>query len=80
MQLPLGMRQDAPQWAPGIVTPESIVFFQGGGQRLRGGSARKQVDRCVSSICLAPGAWQMGCGDQASESLDSFQTVWFSRL
>lgn len=40
----------------------------------------EQVDRCVSSICLAPGAWQMGCGDQASESLDSFQTVWFSRL
>lgn len=37
LQLPLGMRQDAPQWAPGIVTPESIVFFQWGGQRLRGG-------------------------------------------
>lgn len=25
-----------------------------------------QVDRCVSSICLAPGVWQMGAGDQAA--------------
>lgn len=86
LQLPLGMHQDALQWAPGIVTSQWKLFFQGGGRgsmRLGEGERQKaseQVDRCVPSICLAPGAWQMGCGDQASENLDSFQTVSFSSL
>lgn len=42
LQLPLGRCQDALQWALGIVTPESTVFFQGGGRgsKGRGRSAR----------------------------------------
>lgn len=38
------------------------------------------VDRCVFSICLTPGAWQMGCRDQAAENLDPFQTAPFPVL
>lgn len=75
LQLPRGMGQDALQWAPGIVTPESTVFSQGGGRgSTRQGKCQKaseQVDRCVSSFCLAPGARQMGCGDEASEKSGS---------
>ena len=39
-----------------------------------------QVDRYVSSICLAPGVWQMGRRDQAAENLDPFQIAPFPRL
>lgn len=55
-----------------------------GAQAQRGwGKCQKpsgQVDRCVSSICLIPGAWQMGRRDQAAENLDLFQTAPFPRL
>lgn len=56
-----------------------LASFRAGAPALQGwGKCQKpsgQVDRCVFSICLAPGAWQMGRGDQAAENLDQFQTA-----
>lgn len=85
-QLPLEVPQDAPSsGGPGTLQPGECVFFpRWRAESLQGwGMCQKpsgQVDRCVSSICLAPGAWQMGRGDQAAENLDQFQTAPFPRL
>lgn len=78
LQLPLGTPQDALQWAPGIVTPENTLIFQGAGW----GSARKHRNRLTdafpaSASLLVHGRW--GAGYQASENLDSFQTVLVSQ-
>lgn len=61
-----------------LVNLERARFFQGWGAECQKPSG--QVDRCVCSICLVRGAWQMECRDQAAENLDQFQTAPFPRL
>lgn len=78
---PLGVPQDTRQQVPGAGKPGEGPLLSGRGWG--GAECQKpsgQVDRCVCSICLVPGAWQMECRDQAAENLDQFQTAPFPRL